>query len=143
MNSQVVCLVRSGEAGRETQQQAIHYAKTAGKELVFLHIIDLASYEIENEELRDSVHQELTWLARINLSQARQRAQRHGLKANIAIRNGTFFQTVTEYVRENPVNRLFIGLPRESQDEGKQRLERVQAFARRFTETTGVEVVIA
>ncbi len=143
MNTQVVCLVRGGEAGRETQQQAISYAKKAGKELVFLHIINLADFEIENKDLQDSVRTELTWLAHINLSQARQRAERHGLKANIAIRHGSFFDTVTNYVRENPVNRLYVGLPRQNREDNEKRLNRVQSFASRLTEITGVEVVIA
>jgi hypothetical protein len=140
--SEIVCLVRGGEAGRNTQEQAIEYARGTGKKLVFLHIINPAGLVLDNEKMLEPVLQEQTWLARVSLSQARQRAERRGMKADMTIRKGAFVETVEAYVEEKSVERVYLGMPRKEGPDYEMRLERVHSFARRLEENLNVEVAI-
>jgi hypothetical protein len=137
-----VCLVRGGEAGRNTQEQAIEYARGTGKKLVFLHIINPAGLVLENEKMLEPVLQEQTWLARVSLSQARQRAERRGMKADMAIRKGAFVETVEAYVEEKSVERVYLGMPRKEGPDYEMRLERVNSFADRLKKNLNVEVIV-
>ena len=140
MNRKVVCMVRGGEAGRSTQEQAIAYAKKAERQLVFLQIINIDRLSLNGEEKILPTLTELTWLARINLSLARQRAARHGVKAEAAIKIGPIFESVVAYLKENQVERLFLGLPREDHEDYHFRLEQVNEFAGRISQATKVTV---
>lgn len=140
--TEILCLVRGGEAGRNTQEQAIVYARQTGKRLVFLHIINPSGYKLENEDLLEPVLQEQTWLARVSLSQARQRAERRGMKAEVAIRTGVFVETVQKYIREASVERVYLGMPRHDGDDYDARLERIRNFADQLSRDLGVEVAI-
>ena len=141
MNRQVLCMVRSGIPGRATQDQAITYTRQTGKQLVFLHIIHPEALCQDTPELLGALREELTWLAHVTLNQARQRAGRRDVKAEVAIRTGTFYETVMAYVQAHPVDRLFVGRPRENDADYEQRLVQVQSFTERLKQETGIEVV--
>ena len=142
MSGQVLCLVRGGEAGRSTQEQAILFSRQSGMLLVFLHVISPASYQTDNQALLDSVLVELTWLARVNLSLARQRAERGGTKAEMEIRTGPFVDTVQAYLREEPVERVFMGKPREDQADYELRLANVESIVKRLSEVSKAEIIL-
>ena len=142
MIEQVVCLVRGGEAGRFTQEQAIDYARQTGRKIVFLHIITPGGFQLENEDLLEPVLKEQTWLARVNLGQARQRAERRGMKGETAIRMGPFVETVLTYVQEQPVDRVYLGKPRQDTEDYEQRLARINAFIKRLADEGSVEAVV-
>ena len=113
MSEKIACMVRGGEAGRLTQEAAIAFAKQTGKQLVFLHIIYPERLTLVNKELAQPALVELTWLGRLNLSMARQRAETENVKPELVILNGPIMDTVLAYLTENQVERLFLGLPRE------------------------------
>jgi nucleotide-binding universal stress UspA family protein len=142
MNRQIVCMVRSGIPGRATQDQAIAHSRETGKQLVFLHINHTEAFSQERPELKQAFQEELTWLARITLNQARQRAERRGVKAEVALRNGTFFETVLAYVKAHPTDRLYVGRPREDIDHYAERLSMVQSFAERLMQEVKLEVIL-
>jgi hypothetical protein len=143
MSFRVICMVRGGEAGRIVQEQAIQYAQQAKLPLVFLNIIDLSGLPLKNEGQSVPARAELTWLARVHLSQARMRAKSAGLKPETAIRYGPVLETTVGFLQESPTDRLFIGAPHPDDPQYAQRSERVREFASQLTQATGVEVVIA
>lgn len=142
MNSRVVCMVRGGEAGRKVQRQAINYALNKNFPLVFLHIIYLGGLSDKEEALLESARMEMTWLARVTLNLARTRASRAGIQAEIAIRNGPILETTIAFLRESPVDRIFIGSPDEGAPGYLENSARLREFATRISEATGVPVSI-
>ena len=142
MNKQIVCMVRSGEAGRTTQDQAIAYTRQSGRQLVFLHIIHPENIAQKMPELLASLREELTWFARVTLNQAKMRAERRGVKAETAIRTGPFYETVLAYTQAHPTDRLYLGKPREETVDYEQRLAQIQAFAERLKQSANIEVML-
>lgn len=143
MNSRVVCMVRGGEAGRRVQRQAITYAQKHNSPLVFLHIIYLRGFSDRDKALSDPVRKELTWLARVTLNLARSRARSAGIQADIAIRYGPFLDTTIAYLKEGPVDRIFLGSPVEDSPAYMENLSRLREIAAQISEAAGVQVTIA
>jgi hypothetical protein len=143
MSARVLCMVRGGEAGRRVQRQAIAYAQKAGLPLVFLHIIFLRGFAQEEILDLEPAQEELTWLARVTLSLARRRARAAGLQADTAIRIGPILETTIAFVKESPVDRIFIGSPAPDSPDYAGNIQRLREFAGQISEATGVQVIIA
>lgn len=141
-DKKVICMIRGGEAGRCVQEKAIEEAKKGGKELVFLHVIDVSSLNLENEDLIDSARKELTWLGGVTLSLALDRAVNSGVRADGALRYGPLFETVQTFLRESPAEILFIGGTNRQVPDFDQRLARINNFVQRVYRETGVPVEI-
>ena len=142
MSSRIVCMVRGGEAGRQVQRQAIAYAQKTGLPLVFLHIINLRG--LAQEEVLDLAPalEELTWLARVTLSLARRRAHAAGLQADTAIRIGPFLDATVAFLKEGPVDHLFLGSPSLGISPIEGNTQRVREFAEQISKATGVPVMV-
>lgn len=143
MSSRVVCMVRGGEAGRRVQRQAINYAQKHGLPLVFLHIIYFRGLSVKEEALFESARMEMTWMARVTLNLARTRARRQGIQAEVAIRNGPILETTIKFLKEGPVDRIFIGSPVKDTPDFQENNSRLREFATQISELTGVQVSIA
>jgi nucleotide-binding universal stress UspA family protein len=138
MNEKVACMVRGGEAGRKVQEYTIAYSRTNHKSVVFVHVVDIGSLSLTNEALHESAREELTWLAHVNLSIARRRAESAGVKAEVVILYGNIFEAIQNYLRVSPVDLVLMGAPHPGTENFNQRLERVREFAARLSQSTNV-----
>lgn len=140
MNSKIVCMVRGGEAGRKVQEFAIDYARQNKKTIVFVHIVDIQTIASDVESLKSAAREELTWLGRVTLSMARRRAEQAGIQVEVAILYGSIFEAICAYLAENPAEHVFLGSPHPGSENYSQRLERVQGFAERLRQASGIDV---
>lgn len=138
----IVCATRGGEAGRRTQEWAIELAKEQGQELVFLAVFDPCSLGHLNDRLAVAVEQEQRWLGRALLGIARARARRRGVAAGTVVRCGPVLETIEAYLREVGASVLIIGEPKVDSALSAFHPGRVQQFADRVRQDTGVEVVV-
>jgi len=140
VSEQVLCMVRGGEAGRATQEAAIEYVKLQEKKLVFMHVIDPQRLSLNSEEQLAPAEAELTWLGHITLSMARQRANNKSINPRLLIRKGPIFDVVLDFLQENKVEKVFLGLPREVLEDYEERRKLVERFAERITKASDVPV---
>ncbi len=142
MSIRIVCLVRGGAASHKLQEYGIKLAKENDGMLVFLHIVDIDSLGFQNPVLRKAAKEEMTWLARATLGLAFRRAARAEVEGERVVRYGKLFDTVLEYLREHPADRLLMGSPHPDVEAYEQRLEKIVRFASMIEEQTGVVVEI-
>jgi len=142
MSMRIVCLVRGGAASHKLQQYGIQLAKEESGELIFLHIVDINSLGIENPKLLEAAKEEMTWLAWATLGLAFRRAHNASVEGERVVRFGKLYDTVLEYLREHPADRLLMGSPHPEVEAYEKRLDKIIHFARMIEEQTGVVVDI-
>lgn len=136
----IVCATRGGEGSRAVQLKAIEMARTQDRRLVFLYIVDQAQVLAQDEVLKDALQAELHWLARVALNIARQRAERAGISAEVAIRDGKVKDEIEAFLRQNEVAMLLLGASRGTSPHfGDDAVER---FAHAIEQDTGVTVTV-
>src|SRR5690606_34172226 len=108
----IVCATRGGEGSRAVQLKAIEIARTQKLALVFLYVVDQAQVMEHDDVLDGAIHAELHWLARVSLNIAQQRAERAGLRAEVAIRDGAVKDEIEAFLQQNEVSLLLLGASR-------------------------------
>jgi nucleotide-binding universal stress UspA family protein len=137
-----VCATRGGEAGRRTQEWAIALAKEQAAELIFLCVFDPSFVGHSNEGLKAAVEKEQQWLGRALLGIAQARAEKEGVKAGREVRSGPILETIEAFLRQVDASVLIIGEPKISSALAAFRPGRVQHFAERIRQDTGVDVMV-
>ena len=80
----ILCPTRGGEASYRTQDAAIVLAKEQGKQLVFLYVVDTHFLDRTERAVRpDVVMEEMTRMGEFLLIMAQERAQAHGIQAEL------------------------------------------------------------
>ena len=83
MSKKIVCMIRGDESGRAVQDCVIDLVKGISGELTFLHVIDVSILSLENKQLEAPAREELTWLGRVIINLATERAQTAGVRARV------------------------------------------------------------
>lgn len=138
----IVCATRGGEAGRRTQEWAVAVAKEQGADLIFLCVFDPSLAGNSNEALTAAVVKEQQWLGRALLGIALTRAQKEGVEAGAEVRSGPVLETIESFLRQVGATALVIGEPKVDSALAAFRPGRVQTFAERIRDDTGVEVIV-
>jgi nucleotide-binding universal stress UspA family protein len=138
----VVCATRGGEGSRAAQEQAVRYAQENHKELIFMYIVDYKTLDNFDASLLPAVREELSWLGKILLRMARNRAELAGVTAEIVLREGDVRQQIEEFLQESGAEILFLGAPRGTSANvfGDDAIEQ---FAQAIQERTHVRVEVA
>jgi nucleotide-binding universal stress UspA family protein len=134
----LVCMVRSGSGGRAAQRQSINMALRDNSRLIFLHVINTGDLVLENESLCDAAREEMTWIGNMTLNLVRKQAWAAGVQAETAIRYGSVFDEACKFLREVDADHLLIGSPHPKVENYELRLTKVQDFAGRLANETGV-----
>lgn len=134
----IVCATRGGEGSRAAQLRAVNIARESGKQLVFLYIVDTRTVGEIDEKLDAAVKAEFHWLGEALLRVALQRADRAGLKADFAMREGPFKEELERYLLESEADLLLLGAPRNTSAIFGD--DAIEQFARAIQEDTGVRV---
>jgi nucleotide-binding universal stress UspA family protein len=142
MSERIVCMVRGGASGRKLQEHGIRLAKECEGHLIFLHIIDIESLGLKNPKLLEAAREEMTWLARITLGLAYRRARSADVDVERVVRYGKLYDSVLDYLKEHPADRMLMGSPYPDVEDYEQRLQKIQQFARLLEDQTGVVVDI-
>lgn len=108
----IVCATRGGEGSRVVQREAIRRAKEAGKNLVFLYVLDISNLGPLEEKLMAAVRAELTWLGKALVNTAQQRAKVEDIEAAVVIREGEVQAEICRYLKETDASLLLLGAPR-------------------------------
>lgn len=108
----IVCATRGGEGSRAVQLKAIEKAKRHDHRLVFLFVVNEQAVGEFDDKLSGAVNTEFHWLGKVLLSIARQRAERAGIGADVAIREGNVRQEIEDFLRETGAELLMLGAPR-------------------------------
>lgn len=137
--SQIVCLILEGASSQAVQDAAIVLARRTQQQLTFLHVVDVRGLGLVSESLLAVAEQELTWLGRTSLNLAQKRAYAQGVAAAAAIRFGSFFPTVQQFLRDHQTEHLFIGKPRPDMPHYEARLEKLKQLIQALTATVGIE----
>ena len=136
----IVCATRGGEGSRAAQLTAIQSARAGGHHLVFLYVVDKQIVGEHDEVLRGAVHAEFHWLGRVILQIACQRAERAGITAEMAIRDGAVRDEIESFLREREARLLILGAPRHTSPVFGD--DAIEQFARTIQDDTGVRVLV-
>lgn len=142
MSESIVCMIRGGASGRLVQEQGIRLAKERGARLIFIHVVDVAGLGLENSALQEAARAEMTWLAWVTLNLANRRVRSSGVEVEQVIRYGNLFDSMLEYLKENPAQQLLMGSPHPDLPDYEERLAKVRQFARQIEDQTGILVDI-
>lgn len=137
----IVCATRGGQGSRAAQSLAVQIARESGARLTFLYIVDMHALGEVDEKLTAAVYAELRWLGRAMLRVAKQRGEQLGLDVDLAIREGTVWEAMARFVRENTASLLVLGAPRGTSNRFGD--DAIETFARAIEVETGVPVQIA
>jgi nucleotide-binding universal stress UspA family protein len=114
--------------------------KGIGGELTFLHVIDVSILSLENEQLEAPAREELTWLGRVTINLATERAQAAGVRARGEIRYGPLRDVIRTYVNNNPTDQLLLGATMSTVPDYEERLAGLKEFAHQLQAEIGVLV---
>ncbi len=140
MCKKIVCMIRGDESGRAVQDCAIDLVKGIGGELTFLHVIDVSILSLENEQLEAPAREELTWLGRVTIKLATERAQAAGVHARGEIRYGPVRDVIRTYVNNNPTDQLLLGATIPTMPDYEERLAGLKEFAHQLQAEIGMLV---
>ena len=140
--SSIVCATRGGQGSRAVQLEAIEIARETGERLIFLYVVNLSAVEDHEEVLVGAIRSEFHWLGRVLLHVARQRAERAGVEAEIAIREGDVTEEIERFLEQSDARLLLLGAPRGTTPRifGDDAIEK---FAQTIEQDTGVKVEVA
>ena len=136
----IVCATRGGEGSRAAQLTAIQFARAEDHQLVFLYVVDKHIIGEPDETLKGAVHAEFHWVGQVMLQIACQRAERAGLIAEMAIRDGAVRDEIEKFLREKEATRLLLGAPRHTSPVFGD--DAIEQFAQTIEADTGVPVQV-
>ena len=108
----IVCAIRGGEGSWAVQQEAIRLARAESKRLIFLNVIDVASFGNWELTLSSAIRAELNWLGKALVNVAQRRAAAQDIMAAAAIREGNVRQEIGRFLQEAAACLLLLGAPR-------------------------------
>lgn len=109
----IVCATRGGEGSRVAQTAAIEQAKTTGKPLIFLYVVDPNSLDDDvDDSLKGALLAELTWMGETLLRIAQKRADAAYLGTEVKIRRGNVREEIIRFVKDAEAELLVLGAPR-------------------------------
>lgn len=136
--SVIVCATRGGEGSRAVQLRAVEKASSEDHKLIFLYVVDVQVVGEFDENLQKAVSAEFHWLGQSLLHIARQRAERAGINAEIAIRDGAVKEEIERFLRESGASLLMLGTPRGTSPAFGD--DTIEQFAKAIEEDVGVPV---
>jgi nucleotide-binding universal stress UspA family protein len=137
----ILCPTRGGEASIRTQDAAIVLAREQGKPLVFLYVVDTHFLDRTERAVRpDVVLEQMTHMGEFLLTMAQERAQAHGIQAEVRIRHGELREELKAAVREEGASIVILGRP--VGDESAFRLKGLKALATEIEQETKAETRI-
>ncbi|MGD8554599.1 MAG: universal stress protein [Anaerolineales bacterium] len=141
--SAIVCAIRGGPASKPTTARAIALAQETGFRLHFLYVVSLNFMaHTESSRVRRVSH-DLHQLGEFILLTATLQAEAAGIQAESHVRHGQLIEEIEAQILELEAKYLVLGAPQEAEEEDAFDLERLNAFARRIEEDTGVQVILA
>jgi len=138
----ILCATRGGEASRRTQEEAIKLAKERGDDLIFLYVVDLSFLDKTIVQHVVDVSSGLEQMGDFLLALAQEKAQQHGVNAQLVHRRGNTREEIKAAARELGVDLVVLGRPSGRKGEDFFALEELRAFANEIEAETGVRVVI-
>ncbi len=138
----VVCATRGGEACRRTQERAIELAKEQNAALVFLYVADPNLVGPVDKPLLESLKSEMGRLGRSLLRIAQGRAQKAGLKSEMAVIHGPVQSSIIEYMRHAGAGTLVLGAPRSGAAPQEFSAQSISRFAQLVRQDANVDVVV-
>jgi nucleotide-binding universal stress UspA family protein len=136
----IVCATRIGESSRVIQTEAIELARSQGKDIVFLHVVNVSNLGDIDPSLVDAANEEMTWLGEALLSVAKYRSRRMGVDADVEIRHGEVSEQIEAVLKERDADILFLGSPRQDSQQQTFTVQAIEEFAQKIQTSTGVEV---
>lgn len=137
----IICATRGGDSSRAVEFAAINLAKTTGKPLVFLYVIDTTSYGDLEEMMLSALRDELFWMGSTLLRIAERRAKAANLKAEIVIREGPVREEISNFAASTQADLLLLGAPRHNSMTIFAENE-IEKFAHSIHQSTGIPVEI-
>ena len=134
----IVCATRGGEGSRAAQLKAVERAKEGDHHLIFLYVVDVHMVGQFDDNLQSAVRAEFHWLGKSLLHVAQQRAERAGISADNAIRDGSVKEEIERFLRESEADVLMLGAPRGTSPVFGD--DAIEHFAQEIEDDTGVPV---
>lgn len=132
---------RGGPSSYPNQDLAISLARERDATLIFLYVSDVRFLDRVASPVLVDVETELDELGEFMLTMAKDKAQRAGVTAEIAIRRGIFRDALKEMIAEHKIDTVIVGSSEE--DDGLTSNDYLQMLAELLQEDGLPEMIIA
>jgi nucleotide-binding universal stress UspA family protein len=136
----VVCATRGGAGSEPAVQWAIGLARERGLRLTFLYVADVEFMKQTEMGRTALVAEEVRKMGEFIMMTLVEKAQREGVEADYAVRQGHFRQELVGYLEEVRPVTLVLGSPKA--ETARLDLEKLNRLAQHVEEQTGVPVVL-
>lgn len=132
---------RGGPSSYPNQDLAISLARERDATLIFLYVSDVRFLDRVASPVLVDVEAELDELGEFMLTMAKDKAQRAGVTAKIAVRRGIFRDALKEMIAKHKIDTVIVGSSEE--DDGLTSNDYLQMLAELLQEAGLPEMIIA
>lgn len=141
--SGIICAIRGGPLSQLTIQKAIVISKEYDIPIYFLYVVNLDFLEHTVQSRKQMILKELRAMGEFICLKAQLEAEREGLQANVAVREGNVTQEIIELCNEISAEYVILGHPQAEHGTNIFDLARLHKFGRRLETETGAKVLYA
>jgi nucleotide-binding universal stress UspA family protein len=141
--SGIVCAIRGGPTSKPTITRAIELAQETKLELHFLYIVNLDFLAYTESSRVRVIKEEMHEMGDFIVLAAQEKAEKQGVQAQGAVRDGTVAEGIIEFSIEIQADYVVLGSPRFEHDENVFTRERFESFVAMVEEESGAQVALA
>ena len=141
--SGIVCAIRGGPSSQPTIRQAVTIARQNQISIYFLYVVNLDFLEYTEQSRTEVLQQEMRSMGEFICLKAQIEAQRAGVQAEVAVREGNVTKEIVALCHEVDADYVILGRPQGDQDTNIFNMERLRKFAQTLESQTGAEVIFS
>lgn len=141
--SGIVCAIRGGPTSEPTIARAIELAQNTSLTLHFLYIVNLDFLAYTESSRVRVIKEEMHEMGSFIVLAAQERAEKQGVKALGAVRDGTVAEGIIQFSQEIEADYVVLGSPQGEQEENVFTRERFESFVAMVEQESGAEVVLS
>ena len=139
--SGIVCAIRGGPHSQPTIRQAISTASQHQIPIYFLYVVNLDFLEHTEYARIQVIQKEMRAMGEFICLKAQIEAQREGVQAEIAVREGNVTQEIIALCHEVEADYVILGRPQGERASNVFDLEQLKNFSQTLETQTGAEVI--
>lgn len=140
--SGIVCAIRGGPTSQPTIHRAIALAQELEGQIHFLYVVNLDFLERTASSRTHTITKEMRQMGEFILLTAQVQAQKQGVVANGAVREGNVGQEIISFCQETQADYVVLGSPRGEHETNAFTRESLNRFARLIEESSGAKAVL-
>jgi nucleotide-binding universal stress UspA family protein len=141
--SGIICAIRGGPHSQPTIRQAVTTAKQHQIPIYFLYVVNLDFMEHTEHSRTQVIQRELREMGEFICLKAQIEAEREGVQAHVAVREGNVTDEIVALCHEIQAEFVILGQPQGKPTTNIFDQERLQKFSQSLETQTGAKVIFS